>query len=140
MTDYDFERCATRLDTFGPYDPDDVIAAIYTSHGNYAQMARLLGRRRNKVRDFVLSKPEIKEIFDEVRESLVDDVEASVFSCALAGDGPSQRFVLSTIGKNRGYSTRTETTGAEGGPVRIITDAMTLEEAAEAYADTIQGQ
>lgn len=135
--DYDFENCETRLNSTGPYVLSDVIAAIHKSHANYAEMARLLGRKRSKVRDFVLGNAEAKLLFDDVREGMLDDIEGGVFAAAISGDGPSQRFVLSTIGKNRGYSTRVENTGSEGGPLRVIEETMTLEEAAEAYADTL---
>lgn len=140
MTDYenyDFDNCETRINASGPYHLPDVLAAIYVSRSNYAEMARLLGRNRSKVRDYVLRTSEAKLAFDDVREALLDDVESYTFTAAINGDGPSQRFLLQTLGKDRGYSTRQETTGAGGAPLRVINTEMSLQEAEEAYADTL---
>ncbi len=134
-----FDVCSTRLDRYGPYHKDDVLAAIVFTQGNYSEMARLLGRKRTGVRDYVLGNPDVKEVFDDTREGLLDAVETSVFKSAIDGDGPSQRFILSTLGKDRGFTTRAEHTGKSGGPLRMILESMSPEEAAEAYADTIRG-
>lgn len=80
-------------------------------------MSELLGRRRNAIRDYILANIEVKDVWDEIRESLVDKVEAVHFTGALhAGDSAGQRFILSTLGKDRGYSTRQELTGSDGAP------------------------
>jgi len=114
---YDFEGCQTRADRFGPYNKHDVVAAILLSKGTFSQMAILLGRNRGRVRDYVLSRPDVKEIFDDIREGLIDQLEADTFTSAIAGDPTDRRFLLTTIGKNRGYSTRTEATGADNAPL-----------------------
>lgn len=124
--EYDFSVCQTRLDRYGPYDPVDVAAAILMTGGVFSQMASLLGRNRNRVRDYVLSRPEVKRVYDEVRESILDEVECSVIKSALNGDTANQRFILTTLGKDRGYTTRVENTGANGGPVQVI-DPSVLE-------------
>lgn len=116
---YDFAGCLTRRDRFGPYYDADVVAAIRVAQSSLIHIANLLGRNRNRVRDLIYSRPDLKAVFDETRETLLDHVEVSVFTSALNGDGPNQRFLLSTIGKSRGYSTRQELTGQDGAPMRI---------------------
>lgn len=134
---YDFKNCATRVVRDAGFHDEDVIQAIWHTRGNYSAMSELLARRRASVREYVLSHPSVKLVYDEVREALLDRVENNVFSQAEKGDGAQCRFVLQTLGKSRGYSTRQELTGEDGKPLRLITAEMTPEEAAEAYADTL---
>lgn len=104
---YDFENCKTRKNKNGPYNKIDVVAAIIRGRTLYAEIAVLLGRSRTKVRDFILGNPDIKEIYDDVREGLVDAVEGNIFDAAIVDkDLPTGRFILSTIGKDRGYTVR----------------------------------
>lgn len=120
---YDFAKCATRADRAGPYVKDDVIAAILRTYGNYAAMASLLGRTRSRVRDWVLAHPDVFQIREDVRESALDMVEDGVFTGALMGDSTNSRYLLSTLGKERGYSTRVESTGKGGSPIAIHFDS-----------------
>ena len=111
---YDFRGCITRNEKDGPYYKRDVVAALMKSGGVYSEMSTLLGRNRTKVKAFVEANPDMKEIRDDLQEHLLDKVEAGQFNTALMGDGQAQRFLLTTLGKNRGYSTRVEATGADG--------------------------
>ena len=81
--EYDFERCVTKLNHNGPFVKEDVVAAIYATNGNFAQMAICLGRRRSSVRNFVLANLDVKDIYDEVHEVFLDTVEQSHASLAL---------------------------------------------------------
>lgn len=118
--EYDFWNCQTRLDRTGPYNKVDVAAAILLTNGTFSKMAPLLGRHRSRIRDYVLARPDVKEIYDNVREGMIDQLELDTFESALAGDPTDRRFLLTTLGKNRGYSTRSETTGPEGGPMQVV--------------------
>lgn len=115
--EYDFAGCLTRMDRMGPYHKPDVIAAIHKTLGDFGQMAQLLGRKRQAVRDYVLGNLDVKDVLDEVNETVLDAVETTCRSMALAGDGPSVRFLLKTLGKDRGYVTRVENTGKGGEPL-----------------------
>jgi hypothetical protein len=118
---YDFEHCRTRLDHTGPYVVEDVIAAIRETGGNFTHMSSLLGRRRSSVRDHVFANLDIKEVYDEEREGFLDQAEKMHNTIALLGDGQALRFVLQTLGKGRGYTTRQEQTGPNGGPIETKT-------------------
>ena len=134
--EYDFSTCETRLDKFGPYRKDDVLAAIVKSGANLAKMAMMLGRNRNKVRDYVLANTEIKEVFDEVREARLDLIEETAYSMAMQQDGAMVRFMLQCLAKERGYTTRVETSGPNGGPMEI--EDVTLRDA-EDFTSRIAG-
>lgn len=106
--DYDFEKCETRIDKGGPFNKFDVAAAIFHTRGNFGRMAVLLGRPRGRVRSYVMGDGMLRQVFDDVRESVIDEVEAQHFDDALDGNGSARQFILSTVGKGRGYSTRQE--------------------------------
>ena len=106
---YDFKNCPTRVDRTGPYFIDDVLAAIAVAAGNLNRAAYLLRRSRVRLKDYVYRTDAAIEFLDNFQEGLLDYVEASHNRAALAGDGSAQRFLLSTLGKQRGYSTKTET-------------------------------
>jgi len=117
--EYDFENCPTRQNRYSPFHKPDVVAAIYAAEGVFAHMSMLLGRRRESIRYYVYSHPDVLNIWKELRESALDYIEHSVIKQALNGDPQQQRFVLQTLGKDRGYSNRTEATGANGGPIDV---------------------
>jgi hypothetical protein len=114
VTQYDFTKCETRNNGKGPYFKKDVIAAAIYTGGVYAEMARLLGRSRGRVKEYVEGNPDVADVLDEVRESALDYLEQGVVVSALMGDQQDRRFVLQTLGKNRGFTTRSEHTGKDG--------------------------
>ena len=118
--DYPFAKCRSRKQR--QYHLRDVIAAVLVTRGNYSKMGQLLGRPRAGVENFVKSHPDLSSFRHDVRQALVDEVEDMAFEKALdkdaPGDGGMAKFVLQTVGKDRGYSTRVEHTGADGGPVK----------------------
>ena len=116
-TAYDFENCQTAVDHFGPYNRTDVLYALVAASGNYSHMARLLRRSRAGVERYVSADSELFSFRASVVEGMIDEIERSVFEQALSGDPTQQRYILSTLGKKRGYTTRQEQTGPDGGPI-----------------------
>lgn len=114
---YDFEHCYTRMNRDKPYYKDDVVAAILWSASNFGQMAVLLGRNRNRIREYVESHPDMYEIFYDVDDTMMDFIESAGKFQAVMGDGAMIRFYLQTLGKDRGYVTRVENTGKGGSPL-----------------------
>lgn len=114
---YNFTDCATAQDRALPYHAEDVIAAILVTQSNLGRMALLLNRSRMGVDRYIKSNPEMNSFFNEFREGILDTVETNQFALALAGDGAAGRFLLTTIGKKRGYTTRQELTGEDGGAI-----------------------
>ena len=115
---YDFENCQTRLDRNGPYHLQDVLVALFVSGGQITVAAAMLGRKSIKLRNYLLSNSDARDFRDEMTESVLDAVERSHNYAAITGDGAAQRFILSTLGKNRGYTTRVENTGKDGAPIQ----------------------
>lgn len=119
---YDFENCETRQDRMSPYNKQDVVAAILCTLGNFSQMGLLLNRNRSRVRDYVLGRVDVKAVWDSVREGAIDEIEHNTIVSAMAGDPTDRRFILTTLGKNRGYTTRSEVGGKDGEPIGVQVD------------------
>ena len=61
----------------------------------------------------------IQHVLDECREELLDVAENSLHTLIRDGHASSIFFFLRTMGRDRGYSERVESTGLNGGPIAI---------------------
>jgi hypothetical protein len=113
---YDFSACKTKIMVGGLVD-EEAVNALVAADGNIARAASLLGIRRMKLRDWIDRMPEVQMCMSDLRNARLDDVEDMQFHSALTGDTAAGRFLLQTVGKERGYVTRTEQTGKDGAPL-----------------------
>jgi hypothetical protein len=114
---YPFEKCYTRQDRLNPYADEDVAAALILSDGNLSESAKLLNRSRRSLEQYILKVSFLRDLQDDIEAEFLDTVEGMHRGAALAGDLTTQRFFLSTKGKDRGYVARSEATGKDGGPI-----------------------
>lgn len=77
---------------------------IIACRGNKMEIARRLGVSRARVSLTIDSAPALLSKYREVREGLLDKAEDNIFADVERGDAGASRFVLSTIGKERGYT------------------------------------
>lgn len=141
VANYDFSTCPTRVDAIGPIYREDAYAALVHSNGHIADAALLLGRQRGQFARWLKAHPEFSVLQDDLVETDLDTVERSVFDAAKSGDGANARFLLTTKGKNRGYSTRTELTGRDGEAIKfdaIIQDRLSPEQVARAASEYLE--
>lgn len=117
---YDFTVCPSRVNPLSPLHKQDVIAALLEAKGNYGVMAHLLGRSRASVKRYVETRPDVWSFYEDHFEAVLDKVEDNLIEAALEGDLTAARFVLQTRGKERGYTTRVERTGKDGGPMETV--------------------
>lgn len=96
-----------------------VEAAIPKYDGNITDIARALGVSRNAIYDFIRRFPSCKEALDEARESEIDFVESEFKKLIRSGNVAAIIFYLKTKGKGRGYTTRSEITGADGSDIIV---------------------
>ena len=82
--------------------------AIVASHGILAAAARRLEVSRTAVHKAVKRHPTLQAAVDEARDEIVDLAETRLYEKVHAGHTPSVMFVLSTLGKDRGYVPRQE--------------------------------
>lgn len=144
---YDFENCESSLFRALPPIEIDVYAALMKARGNLTNAARLLGRPRRVLTDFMTTLPELYQVLDEIRHQRLDAIEERVLDAAEAGSPSEAKFILTTLGKDRGYTTRIENTGKDGAPLdRVVRDRISddqllrIAQEVQANMRTIEGE
>lgn len=93
-----------------------------TSKGVMANIAKNIGVSRQAVKQF-LDKDENKDLKEkilEARQVVIDVAENKLFEQVEAGEQWAVKYVLSTIGKKRGYVERQELAGVVDEPITIV--------------------
>lgn len=106
IENYDFSKALTRVDFGATLSQLDTAVAIMRTGGVMKDMVMLLGRSRAVISTYVANDPHLTELVEEVAEGFLDEVEKLQKTAALQGDLAAQRFILTTLGKGRGYVTR----------------------------------
>jgi len=96
-----------------------LIATLQKTGGLISLAARELGISRQAIHKRIADDDSLREELNEIREVDLDIAEAKLKQSIRKGDAWAVRFYLQTLGRERGYVTRSETTGADGGPVRV---------------------
>lgn len=112
---YNLLTCPTVRDLEGPILSLDVAVALLKSDGHIAAVAQALGRSRRTIDTFIQRDLNLSELLEDIQETFLDDAEAKARALARSGDGGVLKYMLSTLGKKRGYVTRTETMLPNGG-------------------------
>ena len=117
---YKFDRCLTRMDSRGPFDKEDVVAALLSARGALGIAAGYLGRSRSSLVRWLKAHPTINAVVADYKATQLDAVEVNTFDAAIIdNEGADRRFLLTTLGKERGFSSRSEVTGKDGEPLMI---------------------
>ena len=102
----------------GRFTKEQVELALHESRGVKASAAARLGCSRQTVDNYLEKWPELAETMDAARAGLIDQaVSALVNDITNRESDGHQRaymFALRTLGKDEGFSERTEVTGADG--------------------------
>jgi len=100
--------------------------AIPNTGGILTDIAKKCNVCRTTVYNFINKHPDMKQLVEDERESIIDMAEGSLFKSVKMAYFPAIKFTLNTIGKDRGYIERQEqhVTGS-------ITDSGTYERFAE---------
>ena len=93
----------------------DVAVALLKLDGHIAAVAQHLGRSRRVIETYIQRDLNLAELLEDIQETFLDDAEAKARALARSGDGGVLKYMLSTLGKKRGYVTRTETMLPNGG-------------------------
>ena len=98
---------------------NDVVGAIRQYKGNISAIARAFGITRQAVYNYISNKPDLKQLIEDERESMIDDAESEIYKQIRKGNTTALIFFLKTQGKQRGYVERNEITGKDGQEVTI---------------------
>lgn len=95
--------------------------AIRKSAGNVTYAAKALGVGRTALHARIAKSPQLQQVLQEERESLVDMAESALRAEVLARNMTAVIWTLkaSPEAKRRGWGERQEVTGADGGPVVV---------------------
>tara|TARA_R110002096_G_scaffold316728_4_gene511212 strand:+ start:155 stop:541 length:387 start_codon:yes stop_codon:yes gene_type:complete len=98
-----------------------LIAALEKTGGLVSHAAKVLGCSRQAIykRMEKDASGDIAAALVDIREMTLDIAEAALLTNIKAGKSQDVRFYLETLGKGRGFVKRTETTGVEGGPIKL---------------------
>ena len=98
---------------------EEIAAALNKSGGYQSVAAQMLGMSRAGLSARIARTKKLQEILDDMQETLTDMAEMGVAKLIRRGNSEICRWHLihSKKGKIRGYSERTELTGADGGPM-----------------------
>jgi hypothetical protein len=113
-----------------PYTAQQFLDAIPGSGAIMSTIIKRVGCDWRTGVKFVNEYPTVKAAYDAERQSILDLCESVVFRNVQiaqesqrngeSGDTSDAKWVLSRLGKERGYTTGTEISGPEGGPQKII--------------------
>lgn len=84
------------------------LAAIIGSGGLLQEIAARCSVHRATVRQWRDTDPEVAAAIEAERESVTDSAESNLVTAIRAGDLHASKYWLSTIGRSRGFTTRTE--------------------------------
>lgn len=93
---------------------DAVLKAIEGSAGNKSEIARRLNCTRDTVDNYIREWEPVRVAFENERESLVDRAESVIHLKLAENDADMAKFVVSRMGKNRGWDARNQVTGKDG--------------------------
>lgn len=98
---------------------EKIAEALTATKGAAVLAARKLGVSHQSIYNWIAKSPTLKALKESFDEELLDIAELKVRERILDGDADLLKFYLRTKGKHRGYTERTEHTGADGGAVVI---------------------
>ena len=109
------------------HSDDEIKAALIEARGNFAGAAMLLGCLRVTITKRVEGSVDIQNLLIDLEEALLDQAVDNVAKAIAKDDMQTTRWFLDRKGRGRGYVTRTETTGPDGGPIPLQPVHVTVE-------------
>ncbi|MBS0233802.1 MAG: hypothetical protein JSR99_09975 [Proteobacteria bacterium] len=103
------------------YKAGEIIAVLESCAGNKSLAASRLGCSRNTIDAYIARYPEICAALVEIRETFKDYAESQLKILVREKNPQAVFFTLRTVGRDRGYSERTEITGPGGLPIETKT-------------------
>jgi len=103
-------------------DVQTVIEAIKGTAGIVSTIAKRLEVDWHTAESYIKKYPEALKSFQDEREGILDMAEATILTAIKSGDTGSAKWLLSTIGKKRGFTEKQEIeiSGELGTPVKFV--------------------
>src|SRR4051812_2756123 len=87
---------------------EDICFELKRHKGKLTQTAKALGTNSGYVRFRIRENPDVQAAYLESRDMIVDSAEQIIMDALDRGSERVAMFILTTLGKERGYATRTE--------------------------------
>ncbi len=104
------------------FTAQQIIDAIPSTGGIMALVAQKLGCDRVTIWRYAKRYSTVRLALEQADEAATDMAEAKALLLINSGYWPTIKYRLSTKGKNRGYTTRTEHTGPSGEAIPVDVD------------------
>ena len=104
------------------HSKEAVIAAIQGSWGIKATIAKKLVCSRQTIENYIDLWPDLVPMIEDERANIVETAEGKLMDAVNGGDMRGIIFTLETLGKDRGWTKRTEVTGKDGESLLGISD------------------
>ena len=88
------------------YTAQEVGDALRAVRGVHADAAERLGCHRTTILDYIRRYPEVRQAYEEARAAALDRAESRLIARVERDEWPAIRFMLVTLGRDRGYSLR----------------------------------
>lgn len=88
------------------------------SNGNISHAARTMGISRFAIHSHLKANPELQQILDDARQTMLDEAENALLSAVREKQGWAVCFTLKTIGQERGYIERADQ--SHSGSVEVV--------------------
>jgi hypothetical protein len=108
---YEFLKAQEAKEQMELLNPITVADALERAKGDIRRAAGILGVTSAEVRFMVNEDPDLRKVYDEIRELQLDEAENRLMAQVRKGNVPSIQFLLRTRGASRGYSERMEYRG-----------------------------
>lgn len=95
----------------------EIYKAIVAYEGNLAKVATDFEISRTKLQSIVDASLILTTLMGDYKLNILDQAENVIFNDVKRGDSNAARFLLTTLGKDRGYSTKVET---DKTPVEVV--------------------
>ena len=105
------------------YTTAEVIEALQRFQGIKALAAEALECDRHTVDNYIKRHPTVAQAYQDLRETMVDRAERGLLKLLVAEDWQAIKYVLSTLGKDRGYAPKGEldvTSAGQAVTIRVI--------------------
>jgi hypothetical protein len=106
-----------QLGTEKPFDDEDIAKALQETNGLVSKASKLVGIGSNLIYSRISQSPYLRRVLDEIRNERVDLAESKLTEALGRGEPYAVTLTLKTLGKDRGYTERSELTGPDNSPL-----------------------
>lgn len=97
-----------RMASISDYSTAEIEHFLVEECGNVSATAKRMNVKRSNLADKINRTPELKIARGDIIQSILDKAESNVFTDIAAGDVDTSKYALNTLGKDRGYTTKSE--------------------------------